>query len=1670
MQKTVLLTILASFLTIPLWSQMWNGQDTLYGNEWINYDQTYFKIKVAEDGIYRLPYETLSNAGIPVGALQGSQYQLFYFGEEIPLYVTSNGALSSGDYLEFYGQKNRSQLDRHLFQNPDEEMLNPEYSLFTDTSAYFLTWVPEGTTTARYTEVANDLTDLPEAEAWYWGEEKVVYSNQLHKKYQNISGVAIYYSHFDGDGFASGLSTNFNIDVPISEIYEAGPAASVSLSLIGNDNVDGHHLLVTVEGQQLIDESFTGTQLRKYTFELPAVNLDPTINLQVLGTSGNADRYAIGNVNVRYPKTFSLGNANYHYLELPEGIGSRYLEIEGINGIAPTLYDLDQKIRIPGVLEDGKLKYKLPSATGARRLVLIKESGIQTVSSLTSVPFLNYAEQDAQFIILSNNQLFADENGDNWVQAYADYRSSAEGGSYTTTVVDVETLYDQFSYGLDRHPISVRNFAHYIKKNWSAPKYFFIIGKGREYRELRTASQLEAASDGDGILLVPTFGYPGSDNLMLADPWGRVPIFPLGRLSAISGGEVKIYLDKVMQSENTAGLSQTIEDKGWMKQVVHLGGGGNAGEQLTIKNSLANMANTIGESKFGGQVTPFYKTDSEPIQEVQSSAIFDRINEGVSIVTFFGHSSPGTFDFNIDNPDNYENEGKYPLMLSLGCYSGNFFTSSRGIGERFIFYKNKGALAFGASRGIGFISALYGFANNFYSLLGNEHYTQGIGDGLNACLENFSGNSSLSIGTLVEQFSLSGDPSIRLHPQPGPDYVVDINSVSFAPRVVNAQQDSFAITFDIINLGSNIPDSIYLEIKQQYPSGEEISHINRKIKAPANKSTFTFSLATGGKKAVGLNTVFVNVDSQNDVDELPSPQAELNNELVDASGKKGIPLFILDNSAIPVFPQEFGIVNSSEVVLKACTSDPLAPERKYILQLDTTELFNSAWKKEETISQVGGVIKWQPNINLTENTVYYWRVSPDSTSTDVGYVWANSSFIYLPGSSNGWNQSHYYQFAKDEFDDLVLTQDGLEFGVNGFYITIKNKVKEPGEAPSFVYNLEGPATSVRPWNYLEAGIAVVVGDAIDGSEWFNAPGGSYGSVNTGNNSRVFAFPTSTLDERETVINFLENVIPPKSYVYVFTVLKDTSFSFHPEQWSQDSLLLGKTLYSVLEEQGAALVRGMETVGSLPYNFVYQKDKLVLGEGIADAIDSQLITEVFIPVKKVQGSAYSTMIGPAKAWESLSWQYSGMDDEDADIATVSVYGVSESLMDTTLLVEALLGADTTLSFIEVDEYPYLFLKLFLKDESLRSPVDLLHWRVFYEGLPDLAVNPFSFFSFHQDTLQQGDTFDLKTAIENVSFYNMDSLLVKYTLTDEQNNIQISAEKREPVMAGDTLVLVHKFSTHDLSGSQNLLIEANPGNEQPELYHFNNFLQKEFFVQKDPFNPILEVTFDGIAILDGDLVSSKPEIFVSLRDENRFLLLSDTSSFDLYLKYPRESSTQRIYMDDPRITFIPATSADQNTAELIFKPQLDIDGQYELTVTASDATGNLAGKLDYKITFEVINKSMISHVINYPNPFSTATQFVYTLTGDTAPDFYQLQIMTISGRIVKEIDQSELGPLKVGTHKMDYVWDGTDEFGDRLANGVYLYRFNIKSNDKTFDRYDNGAGRYFEKDFGKLVILR
>ena len=137
-KKYLFLAALTAFAKLAH-AQMATGTDTLYGNEWIQNAQSYYKIRVSEDGMYRLSNSVLQAAGVPLSTVTGNRFRIYKLGQEIPIYTSTTGAFGATDYIDFYGQKNRSEMDAHLYKKKDD-MLNPEYSNFTDTAVYFLTW------------------------------------------------------------------------------------------------------------------------------------------------------------------------------------------------------------------------------------------------------------------------------------------------------------------------------------------------------------------------------------------------------------------------------------------------------------------------------------------------------------------------------------------------------------------------------------------------------------------------------------------------------------------------------------------------------------------------------------------------------------------------------------------------------------------------------------------------------------------------------------------------------------------------------------------------------------------------------------------------------------------------------------------------------------------------------------------------------------------------------------------------------------------------------------------------------------------------------------------------------------------------------------------------------------------------------------------------------------------------------------------------------------------------------------------------------------------------------------------------------------------------------------------------------------------------------------------
>jgi hypothetical protein len=1643
-------------------AQMIVGQDTLYGNEWIDYDKTYYRIDVAADGLYRIPYAQLEAAGLPVGSTDARFYQLWSLGEQQPLYTsTPSGPLQPGDYLEFYGEQNRSQLDRFLFEDPDQ-MLNPYYSLYTDTLAYFLVVGDE--MGERYEEVDNPGFD-GDGEEWFWGEEVVSFEEGVQSTWQKIGDLPpLYSSAYFNEGFVSAQDTihYFDWDVPV---FENGPDGQFSASILGGYR-DDHELHAKMGNDTLMKDFYAGQEMNIYTFGVPAQVLASESSMQIGGDTLLGYQYWIGFIKLVYPSRFEFDEALFASLSLPESFGVRLLRLQnlGTSEQSAVLYDLDNQYRQTANRVSNDFRFRLPAALGERSIVV--GADFRSVSMLKPTTFIDFTQQyfDINYLVITHPYLRQA------VDEYGAYRSSTAGGGFTPAIMEVGELYEQFAYGNARHPIAIRNAFQFFLKEWTDLQYCFLIGKGQEYNRVRAGTNLSEAI-AEHRLLVPTFGEPASDNLLLAWPGEVIPDVPVGRLAAISPGEVSIYLQKVRDFEGNRDNGQTVEERAWMKRIVHLGGGTTPGERSSIRAGLETMGGIAEQNQFGANIESFYREGTEPLSNPVVSEIFSNINKGAAVLTFFGHSSSdNSFYFNIDSPDNYLNKPKYPLMFSFGCYSGNLFTKTRGISERFVFLEDKGTVVFGASRGLGLIGALSQLGRSFYDYMGSSHYGESIG---NTLLASYGDIPLFDLGNriLAEQFTLHGDPALKLHVSSEPDYIFEPQSMVIEPKVITAQMDSFSVAFDILNIGRNDNASFSLSIELALPNGSRSMVYKDTIVSGRFRKHNVITLPVIGEEMVGLNTLYVTLDDDNSIEEV-LPGGEQNNRFVSVSGEEGVSIRVVDNSARPIWPPKYAVVSTDNLLLKASTTNMDAPEQRYLVEIDTTPRYDSPLKRQQIIQQRGGVIDWEVlDYSLLDSTAYFWRISPDTAFADLGYLWSQSTFTYINGSPAGWQQGNGAQWTVGGNGDRIVVDSvnlRLDFTDDFIDLQIKNKLRGGNIRPDGFINGRRWSDFFR-WEASES-INITVFDDIGRIVWNEKPG-QYGSLNTTASKEIacFPFPVEDTEDRLNIINFLDTIVQPGYTVFFYTAMSNANSDLNVAEWATDSLAHpdGKNIFSLLEAQGADSIRSLE--GQMrPYIFIYEKDKTVINERIAATVDEEINATHGVRGRWFEGSFESERIGPVTAWQEVEWSYelNGTDSVSLDIIAVGIDG------EETVLAENIEDNSYDLSGLDAADHPYLKLRFNAFDPETTIP-RVNYWRVSYEEGREYAFAPNELYEFNADTLSRGAPLSLRTRIHHMG-NQKDSLLIARSIifSPQQGAVFNRLDTLSRSINTNLFEYDLEYDTRLLSGKNyNLSIQVDDFEGQAEYFRYNNLIEQPFVIIEDKREPSIDVTFDGRYILDGELIQPEPTIHILLEDENPYVLLDDTSVIQLFLRLPEGEGLRSIYFANPEVRFEPATDS-QNRANIIYQPVFEESGEYELLVKGRDVSNNFAGVIDYAVSFEVETAASVSNVLNYPNPFSTSTQFVYTLTGKELPAEFIIRIMTISGRVVKDIPLHLLEPLEFGTHRTQYRWDGTDEFGDRLANGVYLYQVIVR--DAQGQSYEKRAqskiDRFFKEDFGKMVIMR
>ncbi len=1685
-----------------------------YNNEWVDFSKTYYKFKVGASGLYRINAAALSSVGL--GGVPAEQFQLWRNGQQVAVYTSvQTGLLPATGYIEFWGMKNDGKPDRALYKDPANQ-LSDVLSLETDTAAYFLTVNPAGNN-SRIVDDANYVaTNTLPAEKYFTYDYRIDFQENIHYGLPQNFGEYIYSSSYDkGEFWATNdiyPGTPYTVNAGNLYVASNGPNATFKMSATGNSyHGFNRRVQAFINNTKVIDSALGAVDAGIFN--------NPSIPVSVLGNSavsfsiqnqnaanGN-DRIAVGYINLTYPRLFNFGGAANFAFSLPATATGNYVEIANFNNgtAVPVLYDLSNNKRYAAKLASGgMLQFALPASATSRQLVLVSEepANITNVASFISRSFKNYglAANQGDYLLISNKVFFG---ADSSAGQYRSYRASAAGGGYRAAVYDIDELVDQFAFGIKKNPLGIKNFLRFARRRFStAPKYCLLIGKAVTYMEYR---QNENSRYADQLNLVPTFGWPASDVLLASENFDPVPATPIGRVAAVNPGELLGYLNKVKTYEQQQVNSvQTVDNKAWMKTMVHVvGANSDPGLDQSLTADENNYARIITGPSFGANVYNF-NTTAVSSAYAASQLLQNLFTNGISLVNYFGHSAATKLDYDLGNWQLYNNAGKYPLFLINGCNAGNIysFDSTRlstitSLSEGWVLYANGGAIGFLASTSFGVENYLDTYNSAFYNSLASSGYNKplsvNISAGLNALVNaKFFGTSdSITYILHAEQNVLHGDPAIKINASPKPDFAVEDPGVVISPSFISVADSSFTVKANFYNLGMALPanDSVSIRITRQYPNGSRVVVLTKKIAALFFKDSVTINVPIVPIRDIGQNQLTVSIDYDTAYSEITLT----NNNITKV-------FYVYQNALIPVYPYNFAIINKSSAKLVASTANAILPVGQYVMELDTTELFNSPNKITKTVSSVGGEIEFDPGITFSDSTVYYWRVAPVPSSGQ--YVWNKSSFVYLASGSYGYNQSHLYQHLKSSVSNIYIDSTSRQWKysdvINTFRMTntVYNGIEGSNQADDGSFAIILNNTRVTVAACLGHSIIFNVFDPVSLKPFYNQPVPSttdYGGPNYGGFMQSaadcptghpgtqynFEFAYNTVEGRNQMAAFMNWV--PAGYIVTARVIINAPYdaqTFAPI-WKTDPLVNGTNLYYSLKNAGFS---GLDEYSfTRAWVFVYKKNTpsftpaYSFTKGTQDVLD----TTLNMRTPNVLGTITSPAFGPAKSWKLVKWRGYSVDLTPGDNALVYVIGITSGGVENVLYTLNTQQQDVDISSVSATTYPYIRLSLRNADSINLTPYQLRYWRLLYDPVPEGAIAPNILYKF-SDTLGLGQTSDIAVAFKNISDVPFaDSLKVSMTITNASNVTSVlPVGKLKKLNPGDTATVKYTLNTQNFTGLNNVYIDVNPAYDQPEQTLFNNFFYRNVYVQPNNLKPTLDVTFDGVHILNNDIISASPHITVRLKEPSKYLLLNDTSFVTVQLLYP-DGTFRRFAYNTDTLRFTPALAgATDNVAQVDFLPRLTQDGVYTLYVGGKDKSGNTAGTTGYSVSFMVYNKPMISNVFNYPNPFTTSTAFVFTITGSQIPQNIRIQILTITGKIVRDITSEELGPLHIGRNITQFKWNGTNQYGQKLANGIYLYRVITNLNNQSlgkFPTYDPqgfqvNTDQYFKSGYGKMYLMR
>ena len=207
------------------------------------------------------------------------------------------------------------------------------------------------------------------------------------------------------------------------------------------------------------------------------------------------------------------------------------------------------------------------------------------------------------------------------------------------------------------------------------------------------------------------------------------------------------------------------------------------------------------------------------------------------------------------------------------------------------------------------------------------------------------------------------------------------------------------------------------------------------------------------------------------------------------------------------------------------------------------------------------------------------------------------------------------------------------------------------------------------------------------------------------------------------------------------------------------------------------------------------------------------------------------------------------------------------------------------------------------------------------------------------------------------------------------------------------------------------------------------------EEDNTGPEIELFMNDESFISGGITNENPNLIVKLFDENG-INTSSGVGHDIVATIDSEDADSYILND-----YYQANVDDFQNGTVNFPLNNISPGTHTLRLKAWDVYNNSS---ESEIEFTVFDEDqdlVIENVLNYPNPFINYTEFWFNHNSSSALNV-TIQIFTISGRLVKTIFGTTDSSGN-NSFSRDFFWDGKDDFGDKVAKGVYIYKLSVRS---------------------------